>query len=338
MNHACKGALSIALAIFPGSQVPAAQASKISVTPERYARPSRLVSIGGERKLNLRCEGEGPRTILLEAGTNADSSSWFKVQPRLSRHARVCSYDRAGYGFSDGRQDLRDIDSEVDDLHALMGAAQIPVPAIFVGHSMGTNIVRRYATRYPSEVAGMVLADPPPQGLGKFMSPAWMKDDVDANAERDAFLTRCEQAAARRALDRPVGELAQCIDRPAPWMSAAVAAVETTVRTRPAYWRTFRSELASNATELAQPVSSTESHGSTPIAVLAAANTFEGVPEPDRSNLEAARRATHAAIAASSSQGLVTEVKDSGHDIELDQAAAIVEAVNRLTAHLPARP
>lgn len=338
MNSFCEGTLAIALAIFLGSPPPAAQASEISVTPERYARPGRLVPITDGRKLNLRCEGKGPRTILLEAGTNADSSAWFKVQPLLSKQARVCAYDRASYGFSDGRRELRDIDAEVDDLHALMGAAKIPRPAIFVGHSMGTNIVRRYATRYPAEVAGMVLADPPPQGLGRFMSPAWMKDDVDANAERDAFLTKCEQAAARHALDRPAGELAQCIDKPAPWMSAAVAAMETAVRTRPAYWHTFRAELAANASELAQSVSPAENHGSIPITVLAAADTFEGVPEPDRANLEAARKATHAAIAASSSRGVVTEVRASGHDIELDQPSAIVDAVNRLAVRPPVRP
>jgi pimeloyl-ACP methyl ester carboxylesterase len=45
------------------------------------------------------------------------------------------------------------------DLHALLGAADIPGPYVLVGHSAGGMIVRLYASTYPDDVVGMVLLD-----------------------------------------------------------------------------------------------------------------------------------------------------------------------------------
>lgn len=295
--------------------------SRPAVTPDTYARPALQVNVDGHRALNVRCEGRGDLTIMLEAGTGADSSAWFKVQPLLARHGRVCSYDRAGYGFSSGRTDLHNIDSEVDDLHRVMSALGIHRPVILVGHSMGTNIVRRYATRYPADVKALVLLDPPPQDLASHMSAQWMKDDVEANSQRDAFLASCEKGTRQHALPP------DCLDKPADWMSSKVAAVEAARRARPDYWQTFRAELAANEVELRAPVGHAEDHRDIPITVLSAADTFKGVPDPDRSGLEAARKATDAAIAGTSSRSSIVIVKDSGHDIQLDQPKIAADAI-----------
>lgn len=40
---------------------------------------------------------------MLSSGLGDDFTSWAKVQPVLSRHTRVCSYDRAGFGWSESR-------------------------------------------------------------------------------------------------------------------------------------------------------------------------------------------------------------------------------------------
>jgi pimeloyl-ACP methyl ester carboxylesterase len=65
-----------------------------------YAAPGRLVDIG-QRRLNLYCTGRGTSTVVLESGLGGRASAWARVQRALSRTARVCSYDRAGYAFSD---------------------------------------------------------------------------------------------------------------------------------------------------------------------------------------------------------------------------------------------
>ncbi len=82
------------------------------------------------------------------------------VQPRVEKFARVCSYDRAGLGFSDPGPMPRDASAITSDLHALLHAAHIPGPYVLVAHSAGELYAQVYAGRYRSEVAGMVLVDP----------------------------------------------------------------------------------------------------------------------------------------------------------------------------------
>lgn len=310
--------------------VAAAAAPPPARTPESYARPGKPVAIGHGRSLNLRCSGRGPATVLLESGSHADSSSWFRVQPMLAAHVRVCAYDRAGYGFSDEGPLPRGLAADVADLHALIRAAGLHTPLVLVGHSLGANIVRRYAVEYPGDVAGMVLVDPPAQGLGHFMSAQWMKDDATINKQRDAFLASCEQAAEHGRLARPAAALAQCIDGPAPWQSKAVAEAERARMERPVFWHTLRSELAQNAQVFAQPVSKDESHGDMPLLVLQAAGTYADAPAEMRRHLEAARDATQRAIVATSTRGELRKVPATSHDIELDQPGAVVDAVTQV--------
>ena len=115
------------LVLLAGSAAISAAQMPAGSTPDpaldAYARPANLVDIGG-RKLNLRCSGSGTPTVMLESGATTDSLTWFKVQPPLARATTVCSYDRAGYGFSDDGPRPRDIDADAADLHALIHAAQ----------------------------------------------------------------------------------------------------------------------------------------------------------------------------------------------------------------------
>ncbi|WP_426661431.1 alpha/beta fold hydrolase [Rhodanobacter aciditrophus] len=326
LGMACVGLLATASAMAS----PAAPAQ----TPDSYARPGRLVAIGPGRSLDLRCSGSGPTTVLLESGAHADSESWFRVQPMLAAHARVCSYDRAGYGFSGEGPLPRGVDADVSDLHALIRAAGLHMPLVLVGHSLGSNIVRRYASEHPGEVAGMVLVDPPAQDLGRFMPAQWMKDDATLDKQRDAFIAGCEHGAERGELARPPQALAQCIDKPAPWQSKAVAAVDHARMLRPAFWHTVRSELAQNVPVFASPVPAGESHGDLPLVVLQAAGTYADAPADMRRQLEAARAATQRRIVATSSRGQLRKVADTSHDIELDQPQAVVDAVTQVLREL----
>ena len=97
------------------SMLPAAFAGEVPVAATSsmfaaYAKPAELVDIGA-RTLNLRCSGSGSPTVVLEAGANADSLAWAAVQPLIAQNTKVCSYDRAGYGFSGEGPQPRDVDS-----------------------------------------------------------------------------------------------------------------------------------------------------------------------------------------------------------------------------------
>src|SRR5258708_1292477 len=66
----------------------------------RFPQRGRSVQ-AGEVKLNLNCSGAGMPTVILDSGAGTSSIGWIKIQPEIARYARVCSYDRAGYGWSD---------------------------------------------------------------------------------------------------------------------------------------------------------------------------------------------------------------------------------------------
>ncbi len=124
-----------------------------------YVRPQRLVNVGG-RRLNLLCTGKGSPTVILEAGLLADSSAWRRVQPAISRTTKVCSYDRAGLGFSDPTGGPRDASAIVHDLHTLLANAGVARPYVLVGWSSGGLFTRLYQYRYPNDVVGLVEVDP----------------------------------------------------------------------------------------------------------------------------------------------------------------------------------
>ena len=124
-----------------------------------FPPPGRLLYICGSR-LHLLESGDGRPAVILEAGIAASCLNWTSIQAELSRFTRVCSYDRAGLGWSDPAGSPRTISNAVEELHALITIAQIPPPFVLAGHSFGGLLVRCYAGRYPGQIAGLVLLDP----------------------------------------------------------------------------------------------------------------------------------------------------------------------------------
>ncbi len=302
-------------------------------TPDTYAQAGQRVLLADGRRLNLRCSGDGTPAVILEAGGNADSSTWFRVRPLLAKHTKVCAYDRAGFGFSDAGPLPRDLDATVADLHALLQAANIGSPVVLVGHSLGSNIVRRYAQAYPQRVAGLVLVDPPEQAADARMPAAWQAEVADGLIRRDALLTTCEQAAAANDKDT----LQQrCLRPPPPWMSAAVAEATRHNKSAPGYWLSLRSEMTSNTQVFSAPVPADENYGAIPLILLRPTLQDQDAPDEVRAVLQAARAETHARILAASRRSSVLEVANTSHDIQLDQPAAVAAAAKKLLDPPPA--
>ena len=123
-----------------------------------YPPQGRLYIVDGY-KMHLYCTGEGSPTIVLDAGLGNDSLIWADVQPTLSKTTRVCSYDRAGFGWSDLQPRPRDADRITDQLHTLLTDAGIKGSIVLMGHSIAGLYIRDYAARYSQNLSGLVFVD-----------------------------------------------------------------------------------------------------------------------------------------------------------------------------------
>jgi pimeloyl-ACP methyl ester carboxylesterase len=113
----------------------------------------------GDRRLHLFCRGAGSPTVVFDSGLGGSSLDWTLVQPEVASFTRACSYDRAGYAWSDSGPLPRDSENIVSDLEQLLGNGSVAAPYVLVGHSLGGLIVQHFARQNPQRVAGMVLVD-----------------------------------------------------------------------------------------------------------------------------------------------------------------------------------
>jgi len=163
--------------------------------------PGRLVDVGGVR-LHLHCLGTGAPAVILDAALGGSSLSWTFVQPEIARVTRVCSYDRAGFGWSGPGPMPRTAGRIADELRLLLERAEIPPPFVLVGHSFGGLVMRVFARRYRGDTVGMVLVDPAhPEDWVRPASKEQLK------IERGARLCRYGVTAARLGIARLVSGL-----------------------------------------------------------------------------------------------------------------------------------
>jgi pimeloyl-ACP methyl ester carboxylesterase len=127
-------------------------------SPESYPPPSRLIDIG-RRKLHLYCTGKGTPTVILMAGGGAFSIDWALVQPKVAESTRVCSYDRAGLGWSGPGPEEDIVEETVSDLHALLQESGEHGPYVLVGASIAGIYIQAYQRAFPADVAGLVFTN-----------------------------------------------------------------------------------------------------------------------------------------------------------------------------------
>ena len=122
-----------------------------------YDARGTLVDVG-DRRLYLDCRGSGAPTVVLENGLGSGAGGWGFVLPELAERTRVCAYDRAGTGRSEGGP-RRPVSAYVEELRALLAAAGERPPWVLVGMSLGGTHVRVFTARHPDEVVGLVFVD-----------------------------------------------------------------------------------------------------------------------------------------------------------------------------------
>ena len=132
--------------------------ASLSGAADAPAPIGRLVDLGGFR-LHVHCTGQGKSMVVIENGLGDFSFDWLRVQTEVADFARVCTYDRAGYAWSDPGPKPRTFAQINFELRTALAKLGERGPFVLVGHSYGGPLVRNFAMTYPRDVAGIVLVD-----------------------------------------------------------------------------------------------------------------------------------------------------------------------------------
>jgi pimeloyl-ACP methyl ester carboxylesterase len=263
-----------------------------------YPPPGELVDVGGHR-LHVNCTGTGRPTVIIVAGLGDWSTSWGSVQTEVAKTTRVCTYDRAGLGWSEADSGPSDAAQFAKELHTLLQNANVPGPYVMVGHSLGGLIVRVFAQDYASEVAGIVLVDS--------MNPRQITQSL---SNRLALLSSVEALLARVGVARLIVKLPAIASSIRPGEEAYYP-----LFSRPGSFQAAGKEYKALPTSGAQ-AAAVKSFGDLPLIVLTARrNANPGWPEWQA---ELPRL-------SSNSQHLFAE--NSGHVIQDDEPEAAVAAI-----------
>ena len=305
--------------------------------------PGPLVDVGGWR-LHLNCAGEARTSqpiVILEAGAGDFSVDWSLVQPGVARFARVCSYDRAGSGWSELGPRPRTMHQLVYELHTLLDKAGERPPYVLVGHSFGGWLVRLYQSRYPADVVGLVLVDAaadnpwrktPDKGLvrssdlatGTPIPEVKTSDPLRYSEIPERFVTMITDQVPQlsaHANDPPRDKLPAEAQRMRTWSYAQVK-------------MHISNDNPFEAEELgmlrAQRTRTAHALGDLPLIVLARGLAQDSSPAGQKGEQEHNR--DQAVLVALSRMGKQVVAKRSGHHIPLDEPDLVVAAIRDVIA------
>ncbi|HZU44398.1 MAG TPA: alpha/beta fold hydrolase [Terriglobales bacterium] len=296
------------------------------------APPSReMVTIEG-RQVHVMCSGQGTRVFVLESGLGGWSVYWWRIQPELAKNARVCSFDREGMGWSDRHPGAaHDGVAAAEELRMIVNAAGIPRPFYYVGHSLGANFAQIYYSRYPNDIAGLILLEP-----GR---PQDLLEDFHGTQQEAMKTSECTATCMAATVAGELG-VTRLVAMSAPgksfdgeWKAQYRAGLA-----RPSYAEAMARFYAA-LPKIAYQNVAVGSFGDTP--VLAFASTNPRGPEGKETEADVARwigeyRAYLASIVAKSSHGmgpvLVPESTHVSMTLGKLQAAFVVKAIEEFVS------
>jgi pimeloyl-ACP methyl ester carboxylesterase len=323
------------------AEVPVATSVISPALAAQYVHPHQLIDVGGGRKMNLFCMGTGSHTVIFDAGGGDWSVIWALVQPGVAAHARACSYDRAGMGYSDPSDYPRSPLYIVEDLHALIRAAKIDTPVILVGHSLGGFNMKLYAALYPKDVAGLVLVDPAEDRevtrthnalLAKFGATATAEQELQYLTQNDA--EECATAARVHDLDPKSDLYKKCTDPAWKQLGPVIAAERQKIQVKRAYQVAQASEYAhdiytdTGSDGVYSNLFSKHALGDKPLIVLT--QSMYNPKNPMAPLNKFAWDLLHEQTAALSTRGINRFVPESSHNIQMDHPQVVIDAINEV--------
>jgi pimeloyl-ACP methyl ester carboxylesterase len=307
-----------------------------AATDPQLLQPS-LIEVEGDRRLHLACVGSGSPTVVFEQGADGSIANWRRVQPQVSALTRTCFYDRAGFGLSDPARDVVTGISVTDDLRRLLRAAKIDEPVVLVGHAIGGFYATLYASRFPQNVAGLVLIEPSFEGQFATSNARQRTREQQALLQGEALLRKCGALAREGKLSAAAPQ--GCFTL-APDLSPHEAAYVTAMSIRAARYDAelnqslnfFPHGEANDSLNWAQARLARRELGAMPLVVLSAETSPRERVQNDAAYREASQRWKdgHRQLSARSPSGEWREVPASGHFIQLDQPAAVMDAIQNV--------
>ena len=273
---------------------------------------------------------------MFDAAIGGSSLSWSLVHPAVAAFTTACSYDRAGFGWSDAGPRPRTAGRLAGELAALLAAAGVPPPYVLAGHSFGGLTIRLFAARHPELVAGLVFVDP--------AHPEDWRDPPDverARIARGARLCRHGAVAARFGLASLVAGLVRMgalgaarrlagaigrgsLNREDEEVLAPVTKLPSSVRpmvrwmwTQPRFFEALGSQIEWICASAAEVPLETN-YGDLPLVTISA------------THVTARRRLLQDALARRSTRGRHVAATDSGHWIPLDEPATVVRVIREV--------
>jgi pimeloyl-ACP methyl ester carboxylesterase len=317
---------------------PVSSASELTLSA--YARPGRLVALPGGHRLNIRCTGQASPTIILTAGAGDQSLTWRTIQGTLSGNARVCAWDRPGFGFSDPSTTVQDMVHLTNNLEAALTVAMIRPPYVLVGHSLGSFETLMFAFRHPHDIAGIVLVDP----AGPFQDERLKRAAPATYAAIDAFQTgeiedlrRCIRENEKKP---PASDSARARDNCVMTPEKKYPSDLNQVLIRMDGNVAGKKDLLSLLTNMVSGLDSRELQqawhplGATPLIVLTAGESpsipLSGAAKAQMPALHAEWSKMHDEMARLSTQGVNRLVPGATHYIHQDRPQVVVDAINEV--------
>lgn len=287
---------------------------------QQFPAPGQLVDVGGYR-MHIFCQGEGSPTVIVDSGLGDFSLSWSQVQPEVAQFSRICSYDRAGYGWSDPHPVSRTAQQIALELHTLLDKANIEGPYVMVGHSLGGAHVRMFASLYPQEVVGMVLVDAMHEDL-QTRDPQRVQDQQQLTAQW-GVMKFMAQFGILRMMGKSAGE--QSLPAHVKQLPADKQEAYMILMSHPAFFETALGEWQV-VDESCKQLRELGKLGDLPLVVLTAGN-----------NLESVWQSLQDELASLSTNSAHVIAEGSGHFIHLDRPDLVITAIQQVVDQSRAR-
>jgi len=286
--------------------------------------PGQLTYVG-EYDMHIYCMGVGSPTVILEAGLNDFFVSWSEVQPEVAKVTRVCSYDRAGLGWSEPSPYPRTSDVMAQELNTLLRNTGIEGPYILVGHSFGGIVVRQFAQQYPDQVVGMVLVDSAHEEQVKRLP--FLKDTVNG------FVSQFRTLSTMSSFGLMALSPATIPNRGFP--EQAYKQYQTVLATT-SY---FDGAIAESTAFYASALDAPQTLGKLPLIVLSHGlpDQTSGITDGEQEQFEQEWMKMQRELANLSSNGRQVIAEKSGHYIQLDQPELVIESILTIAESYEAR-